>query len=864
MIEAPWDKVRDLLDSALELPREERSKYLDEHCSDPEVRRSVEALIESYEESATFLDKPAIPRFIQPEGSWAGRILEPYRLLNQIGEGGMGVVYRATRGDDEYRQNVAVKIVSGAFVTKQVVDHFRSERQILANLNHPNVARLLDGGTTAEGLPYLVMELVEGTPIDEYCDTRHLSARERLKLFMQLCGAVQYAHQNLIVHRDLKPGNILVTAEGVPKLLDFGIAKILDPVGQPLAERTMTLQPMMTPEYASPEQLEGRSVTTASDVYSLGVILYRLLTGCRRYVKTSKSARDLAVAIATEPPVKPSAVIGRAERGDSRDEEATIATIVNNRRVQSVERLRKELEGDLDAIVLKSLERDVARRYSSAEQFAEDIRRHLAGQPVEARLPTVGYRAAKFMRRHVVAVAVATAIAIASIIAVGLIVRAERIADRQRVRAEKRFNDVRSLANSLIFEIHDGIRDLPGSTRVRRLLIEKALKYVDSLQSESSGDRPLQRELATAYERLGDVQGYAYRSNMGDTEGAKRSYRTALSIREGLVKTDPGDSAAKIDLAESYDKLGSILAETAQSAAALETYRKSLALRQLAVRGNLRSEEQDYSLGSSHDEIGDVLAELGNTQEALGEFKKGISIFTSLASNRPECSKCRRMEAMTNLKIGFVYETMGRTPEALQEYSSGMTLVKALSSVDPSNALFRRDLAMVYANIGDVMAEQGNLAGARERYHQAIEIDEALSTSDPADVRLRVDLCLYYKRLGKVILITGDVRSALQYYRKALTLAEARITTAPENADARISLAGAYYKFGELYEIMANKPGMRLSAQRQYWTDAHLWLTKSQRVFVEMGKERTLTSSEAKQMRELRQEITRCDLALGH
>ena len=318
MINAPWEKVKDLLDNAIELPPEERSKYLDENCPEAEVRRSVETLIESYEESASFLEKPAVQTFAEQDQGWTGRILGPYKVLNGIGAGGMGAVYRGTRVDDEYRQNVAIKIINGVFVSKQLVDRFRAERQILADLNHPNVARLIDGGTTPEGLPYLVMEYVEGVPIDDYCDVHRLSPRERLELFVQLCAAVQYAHQNLIVHRDLKPSNILVTAEGTPKLLDFGIAKILQPVEQCAdAERTLTLQ-AMTPEYVSPEQLDNKAATTASDVYSLGVVLYLLLTGQSPFAKTWNSNRGTG-AIDAESLLRPSVAIGRTGSTDSRE-----------------------------------------------------------------------------------------------------------------------------------------------------------------------------------------------------------------------------------------------------------------------------------------------------------------------------------------------------------------------------------------------------------------------------------------------------------------------------------------------------------------------------------------------------------------
>ena len=395
------------------------------------------------------------------------------------------------------------------------------------------------------------MELIGGTPIHEYCDCRKLSVKQRLELFLQVCGAVQYAHQNLVVHRDLKPGNILVTSDGIPKLLDFGIVKVLQPVEQAAsaeAEQTVAALRAMTPEYASPEQLEGRAVTTVSDVYSLGVVLYELLTGSWPYLAESNTPDDIARAVKAQTPRRPSNAVGGS---DTQNRVETKAEKDQDRQ-ESLAHRRRDLAGDLDAIVLKALERDVLRRYSSAEQFAEDIRRFLSGEPVQARLPTLTYRAKKFVCRNAVVVSAAALIAIASVGPVAWIVRAERTATRERIRAEQRFSDVRSLANSLIFDIHDSIKDLPGSTPARKVIVDRALKYLDSLSHEASGDPSLQRELAAAYERVGDVQGNPYFANLGDTAGALVSYGHAATIRETLVKSDAANVIDRWNLYETY------------------------------------------------------------------------------------------------------------------------------------------------------------------------------------------------------------------------------------------------------------------------------------------------------------------------
>jgi eukaryotic-like serine/threonine-protein kinase len=309
-----WRQVRDVLDQAIAVPDAERPALLDHACgSDSELRDEVESLLHSHQQAGSvFLRKPAVDLNIPMSesgdiGSRIGRRVGVYRLLEQIGEGGMGEVYRAERADGQYDKQVAIKFVRVGLDTASVLKRFRQERQVLASLDHPNIARLLDGGTTNEGIPYLVMELIEGIPIDRYCDAQKLNITERLRLFLQVCSAVQYAHQRLVIHRDIKPGNIMVTKQGVPKLLDFGIAKILDPSDS----SQNTIANPMTPEYASPEQIRGEPITTASDVYSLGVVLYRLLTGGSPYPANTRAPHEFARSICEHEPERPSVVISR-------------------------------------------------------------------------------------------------------------------------------------------------------------------------------------------------------------------------------------------------------------------------------------------------------------------------------------------------------------------------------------------------------------------------------------------------------------------------------------------------------------------------------------------------------------------------
>ena len=445
----------------------------------------------------------------------------------------MGTVYLAVRDDDAFERRVAIKVLRRGMDTDAIVQRFRHERQILASLDHPCIAHLLDGGSTPDGLPFFAMEYIEGLPITEYCEAHRLDTTARLQLFRKVCSAIQYAHQNLIIHRDIKPANVLVTADGTPKLLDFGIAKLLNPEPGAQMPHTVAGLHLMTPEYASPEQVRGEPVTTAADVYSLGVLLYELLTGRRPYHLASRAPAEIARVVCESVPARPStAVTTRPDArafddvatGEHGDTAPTRISAAAPRSVE-VERLRRRLVGDLDNIVLKALSKEPQRRYGSADRFSEDVRRHLAGLPVSARKDTLRYRAAKFVGRNRVAVAAAATAIVALVAGVIGTTWQARVARAERQQAEQRFDDVRRLANALLFDVHDRIQDLPGSTPARELLVTRALEYLDKLARDAGSRADLRSELAAAYLKVGDVQGRPLVPNLGDTSGALESYR---------------------------------------------------------------------------------------------------------------------------------------------------------------------------------------------------------------------------------------------------------------------------------------------------------------------------------------------------
>jgi len=433
-----WDQVKELFALALERDPEERSSFLRQACAgDDSLRTEIESLLSSFDGAATFLeDCPAADLLSARSRAMTGRRIGAYRIIREIGQGGMAVVYLAERADDQYRKRVAIKMLKPGTKQDEILRRFRNERQALAALDHPSIVRLLDGGSTEEGLPYLIMEYVEGVRIDEYCDTRRLSITERLQLFRAVCLAVQYAHETLVIHRDLKPSNILITTEGVVRLLDFGIAKVLNPQWSPDTRLTRTDWRPMTPEYASPEQLRGAPVTKTTDIYSLGLLLYELLTGHRPYRARHDSALEIERHRYNEEPEKPSVAVGRIDEKASHD--GSTRTVITPQLVAEVRALRPEdlprcLRGDLDTIVMKAIRTEPEHRYASAEEFSKDIERHLSGLPIKARKPTLLYRGGKFVRRHTESLA--TAILILAVTA-GLGVWAARRLWKQETATE--------------------------------------------------------------------------------------------------------------------------------------------------------------------------------------------------------------------------------------------------------------------------------------------------------------------------------------------------------------------------------------------------------------------------------------------
>jgi tetratricopeptide (TPR) repeat protein len=720
-----WDEVRDLFHAVAEASAGERMSLL--AGADPRVREEVESLLAAHDEPGPFLDRSVWALLDANEGaSLSGSVIGQYRIVRRVGHGGMGTVFLGVRDGDDFSQRVAIKLVRGG---DALVQRFRQERQILAALDHPNIARLIDGGTTADGLPYLVMEYVDGTPIDTYART--LTTAERLRLFLRLCDAVQYAHRNLVIHRDIKPANVLVNADGVPKLLDFGIAKLIPEDASGAGDGSTRV---MTPDYASPEQLLGKPVSTATDVFSLGVLLFEMLTGAKPFDGATRTASTEA---------SPASSHVRA------------------------------LRGDLDTIVAAALEVDPALRYGSVERLADDVRRHLSGHPVLARRPTLGYRASKFIVRNKLAVAAGLAIVAVTAIAFATTMRQMRI-------AERRFDEVRSLARSVVFELHDAIAPLPGSTAARELLVRRALVYLDTLAAEAEDNTPLRIELSGAYLKIGDVQGLPYRPNLGDTAGAMASYRKALAIAEAVRASEPENAEALALVADAHDRIGLVEQRSLRWEAALAAHDTARVLRESLPPAPRR----DVALARTWTAIGDCryIGHLGNGQQA---YESALEVLARVP-NAPQLRRDALVEtARAHQRLGgfFCGVRVHDLPRAIRHHDAALRALEERAALDPADAVARRNYADQFVMKATAQNIMKDGAGALQSTTRGLALLAELANADPNNAEARHDLAFAYGEQGRSLALLGRVDEAERALETAVAIQQRLADEDPSNQE---------------------------------------------------------------------------------
>ena len=770
-----WSRIEELFHAAQQQPVAERGAWVDAQTQEPEeVRREVRSLItglgiyeqrcQSPGEVGTQDEEPAPPlaRF------------GPYQPVKLIGRGGMGAVYLATRADGQFDQTVALKTIGFPLADGEFLRKFQTERQLLASLTHPNITRLLDGGVSSSGDPYLVMEYVDGLPLDRYCDAGKLSVRARLEVFLQVLGAVEYAHRNLIVHRDLKPANILVGADGSAKLLDFGTALLLEE----RSEVTATRMRMLTPRYASPEQLRGERANTTTDVYSLGIILYELLTGAWPFGDPESVVVELNRAAATAVALPPGTVV---------TEESA------HNRSTGRQQLSQSLKGDLTAIVMKAIEGDEAQRYSSVREFSADIESFLAGEPVRAHPQTSLYRAGKFLRRRWLS-ASAVALFVIGITAVAL------IAIYQARLARERYADLRSLTTSLLFDLKDAINDVPGATKAQQILVDRVVKNLDKM-SQSSDDPALQLELAEAFRQLGELQGDPYVQNLGDSKGALANLAKSKAIVDRVGAHGPKD-AGWLHVAGMIEQdIGEIRFGMDQTSQAVEHLKISVALLDSMVPLT-RNPVWLADAASANGSLGDIYGQPGtsslqDTEKAATQYKRVIELDEFTLKIAPSFLRSRRGMALMWAKLGDL-QRHADPAKSLEYFEQAIKDLDALPPEYLKTQVAQRFRANFLRKKGVALGELNQWSEAEASLQLAVVHTQAGTLEDPQDSRAIYDFAVALSDLEDMLFRHHDDERALALAERIIPLEEKLAATAPENRGWQADLANMRCSRGTL------------------------------------------------------------------
>jgi len=771
-----WQAIGELFEQALPLPVGERTALLDNACgADEELRREVASLLASHQAGGGFLQhriEKALASFHDTSIAGTAPVrVGPYRLIRELGRGGMGTVFLAERDDDEYYAQVAVKLVRPGMDIEFILARFRRERQTLARLQHPNISRLLDGGTTENGLPYFVMEYIDGPWLTAFAADRRLPVDDRLRMFLDVCSAVEYAHRNFIIHRDLKPGNILVDPDGVPKLVDFGICKLLRADAK--SAKDSTVGGPMTPDYASPEQMRGDAVTPLSDIYSLGAVLYELLTGTcpRRYARLTR------VAI----------------------EQMSRAGIALPSTVAGDQAVARQLKGDLDSILMRALETEPERRYQGAAQLGEDLRRYLHREPVRARPQTVRYRAFKFVRRHRGHVLAAAAVFVALSAGLAVSVHEARM-------ASSRQQQVRMMADKLVFDVHDAVRDLPGSTKARAVIVQTALDYLDASVSSVQGDGPAEKELAKAYRRLGDAQGNVRGANLGDSTGALARYRQASMLLDAALRRAPGDVDAVAERLVLYDRIGTLHALTGQLRDAVQTLEEGIRFGRASARSN--DTDVRSALSSLYLDCSDARRNMNDYMTALRDASEALHLSEGVAAERPSDQAARHSIANAYAAVGLAESGLNQLEQAHAHFQQGTAEMERLVSSDPRNVSWNRDLMLAHGHVADVLGNPdlpnlGDRTGALQAYRKAAEIGKTLYQADRADQRAAADYGIVLSRV-ETMMDDRDPGAKLAVQQESIHVLEDAAKTDPGNVALKIDLALVNQHLGDSYTAAAD------------------------------------------------------------
>ena len=808
---------------AADLPDREAERYLGSLPEDlrPEIAKMLAAdrKAGSFMEGPAFID-PGITAKVGPTDETKPTEIDGYTILETIGTGGMGTVYVAERRGEEFTQKVALKVIKRGMDTHAVLKRFLTERRILADLDHPNIARMLDGGSTEDGVPYFVMEYVKGEQLRVYCEKRDLDLRARLLIFTKICSAVNHAHQKLVVHRDIKPSNILVTEAGEPKLLDFGIAKLLNPDRNAVdGGATATNFRVMTPEYASPEQLRGEPTTTLTDVYSLGVVLYELLTGLRPFQAEGGNPLKIVEAMTSREPLKPSVAASSSHpEVTSPGDQATVANSTH-RTGEAPARSStlppahdaRALRGDLDNIVMTAIRREKERRYQSVQELLDDVERYLRGLPVKATGDSLRYRFGKFVGRHRAAVSAAVIVAVALIASAAVSGYQYRQASIERVRAEARFAEGRKFASAVIYNHYERIKNLPGSTEAKAGLIADAVNYLDAVSRDSSGDADFQRELAQAYLKLAEIQGLSTGAgDLGDQAAARANIGKALGLLEQLVAANPNSIVDQRLLAQSHADMAYVTAvgeNTAHSDRAFEIYKH---LR--TINPDKEQAESDYAR-SLWDRANRV-RESGDNRGAIEHFSEAAAIYETLYNHGAGNKRFRRSASLTYKNLGSVHRVAGDPAAALASYEKAREYDKQIVAEAPENLDAALGLSFTHRGIAEALTDLKQFQRAVSEFDAAITIQERAFSDDRENAFLADALHETYTGVGVAHRELSDYAHAEAFFRKAFELER---TTKRDSVDTlhRQYLAKAHLEYGEM---LMRKGGSREKARTELQT----------------------------------------------
>lgn len=776
-VPSDWLALKGELIALMDMTPDERARSLVElRRTTPERAATLEQMLATA--GSTFLETPAWESVDPADASLPPppERIGPWLIEAEIGRGGMGTVYRARRDDGVYSQTVAIKLIRPELASPQLRRRFDSERRILASLEHPNIARLLDAGATPDGAPYLVLEYVAGEPLDRFCDAQSLSVEQRLDLFRQVCSAVHMAHQKLVLHRDIKAANVLVDANGLPKLLDFGIARLLaTDAAQGDLTQFSVVRPL-TPEWSSPEQLRGEPLATTSDVYSLGVLLFVLLTGRRPHQQGGQTPHAFAAAIESARPAPLRPLPG----------ETAPPGVVAPR-----------LRGDIAHIVHKALSPNPRDRYPTVDAFDADIKRLLAGRPVEAHAQSFLYRFGKLVKRQRIASAAVAIGALGLVVATTISLRQAAIAEQERQRAERRFADVRRIANVVLFDLNDTLANIPGTLSARKLLVENALRYLDDMARDSGREPELLTELAAAYERVAEVQGMPSWPSTGRSGDALTSLRQALELRRRAAAAGGAPASATLAEAEVLAKIGSVLAARGELREALEAERES---ESTLARVPTASRDLDWMLLQARVRVaaGDAVWELGDIPGAAQEYAVALEASRAGTAQFPDSTVLLRQTGVVEQRLGDAAAALGQWPEAKRHHAASLAVDESLLARDPESLELQRDLGTDWSRVGALAFILGEPEEALAAHERALAIRMRLAQADPDDARAQEDTAESELHRSQSLMAVGRPHEARASAALAVGGLGELVKRDPDNVRLRSSLANALAQLGRL------------------------------------------------------------------